>query len=233
MVLNSRPAEHVGQSQLPEADVTVFVSGNNEQLDLSSNALTFTASNWNVPQEVTVSAVNDFVDEEMEFHTLSHTSASAQDIKYQGAGVIFSSGSNVTVQLKDNDVSAVTLSALNVFSRENGVNGTYSISLETHPSASRSELFMSNLDADVVITEQQVVTVVAVSDDAPEDLSNYIITHTASSEDPKYNSTARFWPTNDLGVTVVDPAGVSIVHHVVKPAEGGLQTIMLWCWTVL
>ena len=120
-----------------------------------------------------------------------HTSASAQDIKYQGAGVIFSSGSNVTVQLKDNDVSAVTLSALNVFSRENGVNGTYSISLETHPSASRSELFMSNLDADVVITEQQVVTVVAVSDDAPEDLSNYIITHTASSEDPKYNSTAR------------------------------------------
>ncbi len=60
----------------PTSDVTVTLANDN-QLVLSSNSLTFTSLNWNIPQTVTIAAVNDSVIEKRMTSSITHTLSSA------------------------------------------------------------------------------------------------------------------------------------------------------------
>jgi hypothetical protein len=52
--------------------VTVIISGSNRQIVVSPESLTFTKSNWGVPQHVTVSAVDDKIDETLSGNVQTH-----------------------------------------------------------------------------------------------------------------------------------------------------------------
>jgi len=64
---------------------------------VSPSTLTFTPQNWDVPQTVTVSAVNDSVVEGMDTAVITHSAVSA-DAGYNGISV-----ADVTVSITDND----------------------------------------------------------------------------------------------------------------------------------
>jgi hypothetical protein len=248
VVLNSSPAQRAGQQEHEGANVTIALTGANEQVTLSSQNLTFTSQNWNQPQVVHVSAVNDHVDEQVEFHTIWHSASSTEDPAYQGAGLLYSPGSVVTAELKDNDVSAVTLSRQSVFAREGGVNGTYAVVLETSPSASRTELLLENQPANVTLNltcagncagqlqmtpssltftsdnwnQPQLVTVTAITDSLVEELAVFPIVHAPYSSDGNYNGVnATFWPSPNIYASIVDPASVNISKSEVSPVENG------------
>ncbi|MGH2829561.1 MAG: hypothetical protein ACRDJM_03665, partial [Actinomycetota bacterium] len=88
----------------PSANVVVtpFVAGG--QITFSPPSLTFTSGNWSVAQTVTVTAVDDAVDETSpSTSTITHTSASG-DAGYNGIPV-----ASVPVQVIDNDVAGVTV----------------------------------------------------------------------------------------------------------------------------
>jgi hypothetical protein len=70
VVLNSQPT----------ADVTIAVA-TDRQTTVSPTSLTFTTANWNVPQTVTVTAVDDAVVEGVHTSTISHRTTSG-DTKY-------------------------------------------------------------------------------------------------------------------------------------------------------
>ena len=80
----------------PTADVVVSVTGT-DQIMVSPVALTFTPENWDVPQTVTVSAVDDSVVEGDHTAVITHSAVSA-DAGYNGISV-----ADVTVSIEDDE----------------------------------------------------------------------------------------------------------------------------------
>ena len=80
----------------PTADVTVTLNGGN-QITIDKTTVTFTSANWNTPQTVTVTAVNDTIPEGNHTSTISH-SVSSTDANYNNATL-----PNVAVSITDND----------------------------------------------------------------------------------------------------------------------------------
>ncbi len=66
----------------PTADVTIAI-GNSAQTTTSSTTLTFTPANWNIPQNVTVTAIKDAVQEGAHTGSIAHTVTSS-DANYNG-----------------------------------------------------------------------------------------------------------------------------------------------------
>ncbi len=81
----------------PTADVVVTVGFPAAQILASPAALTFTSTNWNVPQTVTISAVDDEVFEAGTSVSVTHTAASS-DPRYSGLAL-----PSVTVTVLDDD----------------------------------------------------------------------------------------------------------------------------------
>ena len=101
--LNSQPAANVKISVQAKAGVTINKSG---ETAAASQELTFTSSNWNTAQTITVAAVDDDIDQPhgtrsaMIFHT-----ASSDDDEYDGVSV-----RDVEAIIRDDDPTEVTLS---------------------------------------------------------------------------------------------------------------------------
>lgn len=83
----------------PTAEVTINLDTTNKQVAVDQTTLTFTHENWDTPQTVTVSAVDDTVGEGAHRGIIKHSVASA-DNGYNGLAV-----ANVQVALSDNDLS--------------------------------------------------------------------------------------------------------------------------------
>ena len=82
----------------PTADVVfTFASSDTTEGTVSPSTITFTAADYNVVQTVTVSGVNDNVDDGDIIYTISETTSSS-DVNYNGISV-----SDVTVTNTDDD----------------------------------------------------------------------------------------------------------------------------------
>jgi len=114
----------------PTADVIVSVTGT-DQLTVSPSSLTFTPENWDVPQNVIVSAVDDSVVEGDHTAVITY-SASSTDAGYNGISV-----ADVTVPIADNDSAGVTITELDGDTAvvEDGATDTYTVALTSQPIA--------------------------------------------------------------------------------------------------
>nr|WP_304650685.1 FG-GAP-like repeat-containing protein [Synechocystis sp. LEGE 06083] len=81
----------------PSADVTIALNGGT-QLSTNVTSLTFTSANWDVPQTVTVTAVDDTVGEGPHQGVITST-VSSTDLSYNGLTV-----ASVVAQITDNDL---------------------------------------------------------------------------------------------------------------------------------
>jgi len=230
VVLTSKPTSRNGQTELPTSSVTVAVTANS-QVRVQPTTLVFSAANWNMTQQVTVSAINDLVDELTEEHTLWH-SASSSDVDYHGSNALFVGGSNITATVHDNDFAGVTLKKQSVVGvtdsltiREGGANSSYSLVLDsepTHnvqlsvsiPTGSTNQFVASPAVLEFTSTnwnQAQTVLVSAVEDSLDEPVQVFSITHTSVSVDPFYSSNAvSYWPSSAMRVMVYDNGGVSL-----------------------
>ncbi|MBD2251044.1 DUF4114 domain-containing protein [Nostoc parmelioides] len=81
----------------PTSDVIINIS-NGQQIRTNPRTLTFTTENWNVAQNVTVTAVDDFLVEGDGNDTITHTAIS-NDINYNGIAI-----NPIAVGITDNDI---------------------------------------------------------------------------------------------------------------------------------
>ncbi|WP_392530625.1 DUF4114 domain-containing protein [Nostoc sp. C117] len=81
----------------PTADVIITIDGG-KQIKTSAKTLTFNTQNWNVAQEVTVTAVDDAIVEGDDSETIRHT-ATSSDANYNGIAI-----APVNVGITDNDI---------------------------------------------------------------------------------------------------------------------------------
>jgi hypothetical protein len=112
----------VALSSSPTSDV--IVSGTpNSQVGISPSSLTFTSTNWNSPQTVTISAINDNIAEGIHSGSISYAVTSA-DLTYNGIAV-----TPLSVSITDNDfMHTVAFAKADTTIAENG--GTVKIWLK-------------------------------------------------------------------------------------------------------
>jgi len=198
----------VGQ---PRGDATVTPVVSNQRVATVSGALTFTPSNWNEPQIVTVTGVNDDLDSEGDRTTTVSHRIGAEG--YEGV-----SAATMTVMVTDDEGAEVVLSTEELTVDESG-DGTYTVQLNTQPSQdvtvtpSSSDLGMATFSPPSLTftasnwNQPQIVTVTGIDDDRVNDPTprQVLITHTAASSDNAYDGRRAF-----LNVAIRDDDGAPI-----------------------
>ena len=198
--LNSRPTATVTVT-IGGSDPAVLLSGGT----LTNNRLTFTTTNWNTAQTITVTPVKDD-DAVGETITLTHTLSGGD---YAGIAA-----DSVTVNLTDSDTRNLVLSGQSLTVTEGDATGVrYTVKLATQPSDTVTVTISGHDGADLTLSgttltnnqltfsttnwdTAQTVTVKAGDDDNTDDESE-TLAHTAFGGD--YVNVTR-----DLPVTITD-----------------------------
>ncbi len=201
----------------PSANVTIGLSSSNPaEGTVSPASVTFTSGNWNIPQTVTITGVDDAVADGPQAYTIITAAATSTDPLYNGINP-----TDVSVTNMDNDVAGVTVSPTSLTTHESGSPVTFAIVLNTKPTAnvtinvSSSDLTEGTVSpASVVFSTTdwntpKTITVTPVNDDEDDgDITYSVVTSNAISSDPNYNN----MNVPDVTVTNVndDVAGITV-----------------------
>ncbi|NCC31247.1 MAG: hypothetical protein EOM24_04380, partial [Chloroflexia bacterium] len=197
----------------PLAPVTVSVVFDRAQLLLEPVVLQFNAGNWNVPQVVNVTAVNDAIDEP-DLHTtfVDHLVASA-DPKYDQRTAPFVPLPPIEFTILDNDTAGLLIAPLSLDLHEtpghpNHIR-TYTVRLNSQPIAPVSVVLSfdpanpldARLPREVTVNTNELrftadtwnvpqTIVVTTIDDRIDEADPHFqrIHHTTTSSDPNYES---------------------------------------------
>ncbi|TQV88064.1 beta strand repeat-containing protein [Aliikangiella coralliicola] len=112
----------------PTNDVTItLTNGDNTEGTLSTSSLTFNSSNWNTPQTVTATGVDDAIEDGDQAYSISF-SVSSSDVNFNGLSV-----ADVTVLNNDNESSGITLSQSTLVTSEDGTSDSFTVVLDSEP----------------------------------------------------------------------------------------------------
>src|SRR6476469_9623161 len=177
----------------PSANVSIGLSSSNSaEGTVSSNSLTFTSANWNQPQTVTVTGVDDSVADGSKTYNIVTAAAVSTDSNYNNFNPDDVSASN-----SDNETPGITINPTSTTATEGGANGSYSVQLNSQPTAPVTINLAtgSQIQPITALTftatnwnVAQNVAVAAVDDNAVEGNHPGAINHTAISSDVNYNS---------------------------------------------
>ncbi len=202
-------------NSLPLLPVTIGISSSNPaEGAVSTSSLTFNLLNWNIPQTVTITGVDDFVADGNVGYTIVTAPASSLDFTYNGVNA-----PDVSVTNLDDDVGGVTVSAISGSTTETGGTATFTVVLNIQPTADVTIGLNSSNPAEgtpstpsLTFTSAnwnvaQTVTVTGGNDFVADGNVNYtIVAATAVSADLAYNGLD---PT-DVAVTNLDDDVVGI-----------------------
>jgi hypothetical protein len=234
----------------PTADVLVSViSSDTTEGTVSTSGLTFTDSDWNSPQTITVTGVNDFVDDGNVVYSIVLGAGVSGDTNYNTLDP-----NDVPVTTIDDDTAGVTVTASggSTLVSEDGDTDTYTIVLTSQPTSSVTISISPDVDLETDLSEvifttvnwstPRTVTVSAVDDLFNEGRHGGVITHAASSVDGLYNG----YSVASLSVTIEDndgsgPGGSGYIPPdereivVERPPEGitipgGSDYLITWSW---
>ena len=128
----------------PSGLVTVAMTSADTMIATVTPAITFGPSDWDA-KEITVSGVNDAIDSADRTTTISHEISGGG---YDGVVV-----DDVTVTVTDDDVAGVTVSVNELTVDENGDAKTYTIKLNSEPTATVTVTPTANVDGVVTVSD--------------------------------------------------------------------------------
>ncbi|MCP5502125.1 MAG: hypothetical protein H7A25_19665 [Leptospiraceae bacterium] len=203
IVLNKAPSSDVNLSFVVDSQLN------------SISSLTFTPSNWNQPQTITVSAVDDSLREYAHTSIINH-SVSSSDPYYNNISV-----SSVTVNITDNDTPGITIveSGGSTSVTEGSTTDTYTLVLNTQPANDVTISFTTDaritVISNVVFTtanwnSPQTITVIPVDDSVYRGTISSTISHASSSVDTDYNNISI--ANISVSITDNDTPGITIVE---------------------
>ena len=224
-----RPRFSVVLNSQPTADVTIGLSSSDPtEGTLSVSSLVFTSANWNTPQVVTVTGVDDAVDDGDLSYTILTAAAGSTDALYSGRNA-----ADVAVTNTDDDTAGIAVSAISGNTSEAG--GAATLQCGAQQPADRATSRLPCLPATrrkahsayraLVFTSAnwntpQVVTVTGVDDAVDDgDLSYTILTAAAGSTDALYSGL----DAADVAVTNTDDdtAGIAVSAISGNTSEAG------------
>jgi hypothetical protein len=206
-------------SSPPQANVTIpsIVSSNTSEGTVSPTTLSFNSTNWNIPQTVTVTGVDDAIDDGNQTYTISFGASVSTDSSYNNK-----TGSSVTVVNADNEVgSGFTLGAVVGNTSEAGTSVTFSVVLNTNPNADVTLQITSNDLTEGTVSPSsltftsanwntaQVVTITGVNDLVQDGNITYTVSvGNVTSANSNYSSLAS--QTTNVTNNDNDTAGITI-----------------------
>lgn len=180
----------------PTDTVTVNLTATGGEVSFDVPALTFTALNWDTPQTVTVTAVNDDIVEGTHSDTVDYA-VTSNDTEFDG----LSDTAVLTVTITDNDTSGITITESSAATAvtEGGATDTITIVLDSEPTNDVTITFaITGTQVTVSPTTMtftsanwdtpQTLTVTAVNDNTVEGSHSDTVTYTVVSSDTEYNS---------------------------------------------
>ncbi len=217
--LTAEPEDDVILTLIPDGQLDLGVA------DSGTVDLTFTPSNWNQAQAITVNAVDDSFVEGNHSGDINYSIASA-DEEYEELAI-----ATTTVSITDNEIApSITILPTDGGTEvsESGLTDIYQISMSSQPTAPVT--FSINTNNEQIQLNRNTLTfspsnwqtirsiqVSAIDDNLPEGDNTFTLTHSATSADPRYNDIA----ISDLNVNVIDndvPASIIII-----PTDGGTE----------
>ncbi|MCP9934861.1 cadherin-like domain-containing protein [Cyanobium sp. Candia 9D4] len=214
----------------PTANVTVGISSSDTTEGTTNlSSLTFTPANWNVPQTVIVTGVDDPAIDGTVAYSIVTAAATSSDPNYNGFNA-----ANVSVSNTDNDTAGVTVAPTGgLFTSEGGGTSQFSVRLTSQPSANVSISIASSDSTEgstnvssLTFTPAnwnafQFVTVTGVDDGVVDgNIAYTILTGATTSTDANYSGLA----VADVGVTNVDNDAASFSISDVSITEGNSGT---------
>ena len=219
----------------PTSDVVInATTTGSSDVTLTPTTLTFTTSDWDTAQTVTVTAAQD-TDAANDAASIAHTVAAAGSADEYDAVTIGS----VAVTVTDDDTAAVTVSETTLTVDE-GANGTYTVKLNAPPTSDVVINTTTTGSSDVTLTPAtltfttsdwdtaQTVTVAAAQDtDAANDAASIAHTVAAAGSADEYDAVT----IGSVAVTVTDDdtAAVTVSETTLTVDEGanGTYTVKL------
>ncbi|WP_242728670.1 DUF4347 domain-containing protein [Microcoleus vaginatus] len=213
----------------PTANVTIGLRSDTvAEGTVSTNSLTFTPANYNQPQTITVSGVDDLVADGPQPYKIVTAAAVSTDANYNNLDP-----DDVTVTNTDNDTPGITINpTAGLITGEDGTPANFTAVLNTQPTADVTiGLNTDNVAEGTVSTNSltftpanwsvpQPVTVTGVEDSiADGDIDYKIVTEAAVSTDANYSNR----DVADVSITNKDndTAGISITPTATTATEGG------------
>ena len=208
-------------SSEPIADVIINLENTNPQEgNLSVNTVTFTSENWDIPQVVTVTGVDDNIfDGEIDYSII--TTVNSEDINYNNFQL-----EDITITNQDNDEAEILFTPPSeTITTEDGDSVNFEFVLSSEPIADVViNLENTNPDEGILSTEtltftpenwnnSQIVTVTGVDDDIVDGDVEYSINTTVLSNDLTYDD----FDLADINLTNIDNDEGGIV---VTPIDG-------------
>jgi large repetitive protein len=180
----------------PKQDVSIALSSSdNSEGAASPSSVVFTPLNWSAPQKITVSGVDDKVADGTQPYSIVTAAATSKDAGYQGIDPPDVSLSNV-----DDDSAGITVSAAKGDTSEAGATTTFSIVLNSQPTADVAIPVGSDDTAEGKLSVSTVsftttdwaapktITITGVDDDFADGRQPYsIVTSAATSADKAYD----------------------------------------------
>ena len=184
----------------PTSDVTIELQLEDQQLTADKTTLTFTPTNWNVPQSVTLTAVDDSLKEGTETYLITHTVSSA-DPDYENRLV-----TDVAATIGDNDVPVITFNQKTVASMIAPTRGTWGPDGRLYVASYLGEINAYTFDDDYNVTNVEAIsTLMSVSN---PNILGIAFNPFSTSEDPEiyvahsllYGNGGEPFPETELSV---------------------------------
>jgi hypothetical protein len=182
---------------LPTAVVTIALSSSDTtEGTVSPASLTFTPANGTTPQPVTVTGVDDVVDDGNVGYTIVTAAAVSADPAYDGRAA-----ADVSVTNQDDDAAGITVApTAGLVTTEAGGTATFTVRLDTLPTSDVTIALGSSDATEGTVspasltftpangTTPRTVTVTGVDDGVPDgDVAYMAVTAPAVSADPAYD----------------------------------------------
>jgi hypothetical protein len=190
----------------PSANVTIAVASSAvDEATVSASQLVFTPQNWNQAQTVTVTGVDDFIDDGNQPFTITLGAATSQDSMYAGIDPADPTGTNA-----DNDTAGIVVSpTAGLTTSEAAGADTFTVVLTSEPTANVTIAVSSSDTTEGVVApmslvftpqnwnQAQSVSVTGVDDPVSDGIQNYTVVLAMPT-------------TQDTVYAAIDPADVLV-----------------------
>ena len=126
----ARPRSPIVLDSQPTSDVVIGVTAATSRKAVWPTSVKFTTANWNAVRTITVSGEDDVVDDGDVTYTVFTAPATSTDANYSGLDA-----ADVTVTNLDNDTAGITVSAISRDTTEAGGTATFTMVLNSQPTA--------------------------------------------------------------------------------------------------
>ena len=221
-------------NEQPAGDVTVAIASPDGEINADPAEVTFLASNWDQPQYVTISAVEDGVADNDKDTTFTVAVSNSSDANYTGLGTI-----RVPVKVIDSrNISGIviTSSGGNNQVKESGDSDSFSVSLSMQPSAD-VVITLSDNDSSEISYSPSTLTFTPDNWDTPQNVnlsakednikdSNQITLLTLTSASDDAASSDLSTSTEVVTVDSAAEPGVTITDAPFSLIESGASEIL-------